>query len=826
MDIVAYSALRMDQQQQLLQNLQEAVRSTAAFARAQASDQLIRLPTGDGMALVFFGDPEAPVRCALELGKILRSQPDIKLRMGIHSGPVYRVADINANRNVAGGGINIAQRVMDCGDAGHILVSNTEAEVLDQVSSWCSMIHDLGEVEVKHGVRIHLHNFYSDEVGNPKVPEKIGAQQAASSVAASAAKRRKLWPIPTTGVAALVIVFLVVWFFYAHNVQALNETDTIVLADFSNKTEDPVFDDTLRQGLAVQLEQSPFLSLISDERIRQTLRMMGQPPDARLTPQIASDLCQRTGSAAVLNGSIGQVGTRYSLILKAVSCGSGKSLASTEGQAVDKNHVLDALGKAASDIRNKLGESLKTIHAFDTPLPQATTSSLEALKAYSLAVKTASEKGDDSAAVPLFQRAIQLDPKFAMAYAALGTSYSNLSEGVEAEKNTRKAYELRGQVSERERLSIESYYYEFAVGDLEKARQTYELWVQTYPRDIGPLLNLGNIYSSRGQYDKSLAGMYEALRINPARALTYANLVNGNLYLNKLAEAKAIAREAQAKNLDSPDLRGYLYLLAFLERDTAGMAEQVKWAAGKPGVEDVLLCYEADTAAYFGQLRKAREFSRRAVASAGAAGEKETAANYEADAALREALFGNADHARQRAAAALGPSTGREEQFGAALALAIAGESAKANALADDLAGRFPEDTLVQFVFLPTIRARLALNRKDVSSAVQILQTAEPYEFSTVGGLYPIYVRGEAQLVARRGGEAAVEFGKILEHPGMVQNEPIGALAHLCIARAYVLEGDTIKSRAAYQDFLSLWKDADPDILVLRQAKQELEQLK
>ncbi len=824
-DIVAYSTLHMDRQQHLLHQLQEAVRYTSAFNRAQFEDQLIRLPTGDGMALVFFRDPEAPVRCALELTKALQGVPDIKLRMGIHTGPVYRVADINTNRNVAGGGINVAQRVMDCGEAGHILLSATEAEVLHQISAWCPMLHDLGEVEVKHGVRIHLYNLYSEEAGSPQLPKKIAAQRVAASRAASDAKKKKLWPLRIASIAALLVVSLGSWFFYAHNAQALSDTDTVVLADFNNKTDDAVFDDTLRQGLAVQLEQSPFLSLISENRIRQTLRMMGQPPDARLTPQLAADLCQRTGSAAVLNGWIGQVGTRYSLILKAVHCASGKLLASTEAQASDKNHVLDALGKAATDIRSKLGESLKTIHDFDMPLPLATTPSLEALKAYSLAVKTAEGKGDDSAAMPWFQRAIQLDPKFAMAYAALGNSYSNLSEAMAAEENIRKAYELRSQVSERERFSIESNYYEFALGDLEKAQQAYEMWAQAYPRDIGPLLNLGNIYSSRGQYEKGLAGMYEALRINPGRALTYANLVNGNLYLNKLAEAKAVGKEAQAKNLDSPDLRGYLYLLAFLERDGPGMAEQVTWAAGKPGVEDVLLDYEADTAAYFGQLGKAREFCRLAVASAEATGEKETAASYEADAAIQEALFGNADRARRRAAAALGPTIGRVEQYEAALALAIVGDAAKAKALANDWAGRFPEDTLVQFVFVPTIRAELALDRKDALNAIEVLQGAKPYELSIPGGLYPIYVRGEAYLVARQGAEAVAEFQKILAHPGLVQNQPLGPVAHLALARAYAVLDDPARARTAYQDFVTLWKDADPDIPILKQAKAEYAKL-
>jgi hypothetical protein len=450
-------------------------------------------------------------------------------------------------------------------------------------------------------------------------------------------------------------------------------------------------------------------------------------------------------------------------------------------------------------------------------------------------------KADDAAAVPLFQRAIRLDPNFAMAYASLGVSYSNLGETSLAAQNARKAYELRERVSEREKLSIESLYYHFATGDLQKARQAYELWAQTYPRDAVPPRNLSAICGSLGQYDKGLAESREALRLSLTSGQDYANLVNDYLYLNRLEEARAIAEEAQAKTPDSASLRIYLYVLAFLQNDTVGMAQQVAWSAGKPGVEDILLAEEADTAAYSGRLRKAREFSRRAVASAERAEEKETAAGYEADAALREALFGNAAEARQRAAAALGLSAGRDVQHGAALTLALAGDVARAQALADDLAKRFPEDTIVQFNYLPTIHAQLALTRNDhakssgagSSKAIEALQAASPYELGSPGSafspaLYPVYVRGETYLTGSRPGgssEAAAEFQKILDHRGVVGNEPIGALAHLGLGRAYALQGDTAKARGAYNDFLTLWRDADPDIPILRAAKSEYAKL-
>ena len=615
--------------------------------------------------------------------------------------------------------------------------------------------------------------------------------------------------------------------FFSRKAHALTDKDTIVLADFTNTTGDPVFDGTLRQGLSVQLEQSPFLSIISDQQIQQTLQMMGQKPDAKLTPEIARELCQRTGSAAVLDGSIAQIGTQYLLTLKAVNCASGESLASTEAQASDKNHVLDALGKTASEIRNKLGESLSTVQKFDTPLEQATTPSLEALQAYSLGRKASagSDWADRRAVLPASHPP---RPEFRHGLCqARDVLYESRARPAWGPRTRGKAYELRDRVSEREKFYIESHYYENVTGDLEKARQAYELWAQTYPRDWSPLPPLYGIYGVLGQYDKALAEARESLRLNPANGLSYSSLVGAYLSLNRLEEARATAEEAQAKKLDSPALHFLLYQLAFLQNDAAGMAQQVAWAAGKPGVEDVLLGNEADTAAYSGRLGEAREFSRRAVASAERAEEKEAAAGYEADAALREALFGNPAEARQRAAAALALSTGRDVQYGAALALALAGDAARAQALADDLGKRFPEDTVVQFNYLPTLRAQLALNHDDASKAIEALQVATPYELGSVSysALYPVYVRGEAYLAAHQGSEAAAEFQKILDHRGIVLNEPIGALAHLQIGRAYAMQGDTAKAKAAYQDFLTLWKDADPDIPILIAAKSEYAKL-
>ena len=615
------------------------------------------------------------------------------------------------------------------------------------------------------------------------------------------------------------------WLFFSRKAHALTDEDTIVLADFTNTTGDAVFDGTLRQGLSVQLEQSPFLSIVPDQQIQQTLKMMGQRPDAKLTPEITRELCQRTSSAAVLDGSIAQIGSQYLLTLKALNCASGQSLASTEAETSDKNHVLEALGKASSEIRKKLGESLATVRKFDTSLEQATTPSLEALQAYTFGRQKIGPEGDFASAVPLFQRAVRLDPNFSMAYASLGMTYFNLGEQSLGAENTRKAYELRERTSEREKFYIESHYYELVTGDLEKARQVYELWAQSYPRDYVPPNNLGSMYGVLGQYEKDLIEGREALHLEPSSGLGYANLVIEYLFLNRLEEAQATALEAQAKNLDSPSLRLNLYRLAFLQNDAAAMAQQVAWAQGKPGVEDVLLDYESHTTAYFGRLAKARELCRQAVASAARAKKKEKVARYEADAAVREALFGNPSEARQRVATTLALSTGRDASYMAALALGVAEDATRAQALADDLTNRFPEGTVVQFNYLPVLHAQAALSRNDAPKAIEVLKTAAPFELGNVGYLYPVYVRGQAYLLNHQGKEAATELMKIIEHRGIVFNEPIGALAHLQIGRAYAMQGDTAKARAAYQDFLTLWKDADADIPILIAAKAEYAKL-
>src|SRR5437016_13257456 len=586
----------------------------------------------------------------------------------------------------------------------------------------------------------------------------------ASATGAAAVSDKRAWrtaAIMAGVLAAAVSAGGLYW--RSHRFPKLPEKDTIVLGDFTNTTGDPVFDGTLREGLSVELEQSPFLSLVSEEGIQQTLRMMGQPTNVRLTPQIAREVCQRTNSTTALDGSIALIGTRYDLIVKAVNCSNGDLLASTEAQANDKSHVLDALGKAASEMRRKLGESLNTVQKYNTPLEQATTPSLEALQAFSLGVKA--QFAGDVAPVAFFQSAIQLDPNFAAAYDAMGSENEVIGTALAVE-NIRKAFELRTRVSEREKLIIEGDYYHFVTGDRMKAQQSYILGEQIYPREVSFRESLGVLYDALGQYETGLREDQEALRLAPS-SITYRFLIYTYLSLNRDEDAAALAREAHGKGLDS-SLGTTLYSLAFYRNDTTEMSRQVAAWAGKPG-QDLLLALEADTAAYFGHLGRARELSRQASSSAKRAGENETSATYEAVAALREGLFGNANQAGQRTALAKERSGGPDKYYAVVLALAYTGDGSQG--LADNFNERFPENTVVQFNYLPTLRARLALSHANPQQALDTLAVAASYElglpalwFYNWPNLYPVYVRGEAYLAAHQGGKAVAEFQKILDH--------------------------------------------------------------
>jgi eukaryotic-like serine/threonine-protein kinase len=639
-----------------------------------------------------------------------------------------------------------------------------------------------------------------------------------------------IWKI---SVPVLVLIALIAagLYYRSRQIPKLTDKDTVVLADFTNTTGDTVFDGTLRQALSAQLEQSPFLNLLSDSRIAQTLSLMAQPKDARVTHELAREVCQRTASAAALQGSIAQVGTEYLLTLKAVNCSNGESLASTTAQARDKNHVLDAVGEMAAALRGKLGESLASVQKYDAPAENVTTPSLEALQAYSLGYKAQVVKNDYAAAIPFFQRAVSLDPNFAMAYARLGSNYFNLNQTVRAAEASRKAFELRERVSEREKFYIASHYGHFVTGNLEDARKSYELWAQTYPRDSSPSNNLAVIYNNLGDYANTLARAQQTLKMNPGSGTSYSNLVTAYLSVNRLDEARATAEEAKSRNLDSPLNHANLYLIDYLQHDAAGMEREAAQLMGKPGYEDVALYYQSETAACAGQLAKAKELSQRAAESAQRADEKETAAGYAAEAALRAALIGDMALAKQQAQAVLPLSEGGDVKALSAMALGLAGDSTTAMHVADDLNRRLPEDTIVQYDYLPMIRAAVALHNSAPEKAIAALAPAAPYELGAASQnlnflLYPVYLRGLANLAAKRGTDAAAEFQKILDHPGVVLNEPIGTLAVLELGRAYALAGDSAKARTTYQNFFALWKDADPGIPILQQAQAEYSRLK
>jgi eukaryotic-like serine/threonine-protein kinase len=674
----------------------------------------------------------------------------------------------------------------------------------------------------------------SQRVVQQPMPSSGSVPTAGSSAAVRVAQvpvtaGKKLWKILVPA-AVVVIAALVAGglYFRSRPAAPLTEKDTIVLADFENKTGDPVFDDALKQALAVQLGQSPFLNILSDRKVSETMHLMGRQPGDRITRDIAGELCVRTGSKAILLGSISKLGGQYVVGVDAIGCSSGDTLAKEQEEAATKEDVLKALSTAAASLRGKLGESLASVQKFDVPI-EATTTSLEALKAFSMGITTSRTKGD-AAAIPFMKRALELDPNFAAAYAGLGVEYGNLGQASLAAENIKKAYALRDRVSEHEKYRISALYYDVVTGESEQAIQVYELWAKSYPQDLVPPGNLGADYSELGQYEKAVAETQESLRLEPNVVFNYGNLAQDYLALNRPDDAKKTIEQAQQRKLEGDLLPWKIYQLAFLKGDAVEMERQVAWAAGKPGSEDLLLSFQSDTEAYYGRLVKARDFSRRAVDSAVRNDSKETAALWQVDAALREAEFGNAATAKQGVGAALTLAPGRDVKLFAALTLARIGETAGAKPIVEELEKNFPSDTLLKVYWLPTIKAAMELNANNPTQAVVDLEAAAPYELAEPpqtqdGTMYPVYIRGQAQLMAHNGAAAATEFQKFLDHRGITLNFPLGALAHLQIGRAYAMQGDTTKAKAAYKDFLALWKDADPDIPVLKEAKAEYAKL-
>ncbi len=664
-----------------------------------------------------------------------------------------------------------------------------------------------------------------------------GSSRAVSSTVnisqPAVATGRTTRPWKSLTAAVLLIAALVAGGLYwrSHRAPKLGDEDTLVLADFNNTTGDAVFDDTLKQALSVQLGQSPFLNILSDARIRATLRLMAKPPNTKLTTDVVRDLCQRAEAKAYVAGAIASLGSQYVIGLDAVNCKSGDLLAQEQVTAADKEHVLKALGDATTRLRRKLGESLSTVEKFDTPMDQATTPSLEALKALSEGRRTLQEQGS-SAAIPFFNRAIELDPNFAAAYTALGISYSNLREPGLASQNLQKAYDLRDRVSERERYRIAGTYYLLVTGELEKAIQSYEMWAKTYPRNGEPYGNLGVDYSYLGQYEKAVAASLEDLRLNPGSAAAFTNLVGYYTAMGHLDDAKTKYKEAQDHKVNNPFLHGNRYGVAFLENDVAEMKRQVEAASGKPG-GDILLSFASDTEAFYGHLNNARELSKHAVEAAHRNDSAETAAAWQMNSALREAEFGDVARCRQEIASALAIAPTRDVKILAALALARIGDTERAKRMADELAEQYPLNTVVNHYWLPTIYASIEIKHGNPAKAIDILQTTQPYElgsplpqFEVGGSLYPIYVRGTAYLAMNKSKEAGAEFRKFAEQRGVAANSPLAALAQLQLGRAYVLAEDSINARSSYQNFFGLWKDADADIPVLRQAKTEYQQIR
>ncbi|MBV9612504.1 MAG: winged helix-turn-helix domain-containing protein, partial [Acidobacteriaceae bacterium] len=659
---------------------------------------------------------------------------------------------------------------------------------------------------------------------NPEEPISSGTPHVTSqrSLTAKIARPRIVFAMVLLAVAVTLLTLRL------RSSQKLTAKDTIVLADFANNTGESVFDGTLRQAFTIQLEQSPFISLISDQRVQHTLRLMNQPAGIQLSPELARDVCERTGSAAVLEGSITRLGTAYVLSFRAKHCASGEVFDNDQAQVAKKEDVLDAVSRIARNFRSRIGESLANLK-HDAPLIEVTTPSLEALKAYSSSIRVGYARGC-AASVPYGRLAVELDPQFAMAHSHLGRCYVNLGESVLGNESIAKAYGLQKRATDRERFYIIGNYQRQVLGNLRKAQETTELWAQTYPRDARAHATLaGTIYEGLGKYRQAIQEAETAIALDPDLAPAYVSLGFANVYLDRPAQAAKAIQRASERDLDTPDLLLLDYYTAFLRDDNAGMQRAAARATGRAGAEDSMSNTQALFLARSGQLELAGKMSRRAIDLAEQTGQHERAATYQTAAAVWNALFGNAAAARQNAIAALSRSNGRDVEYGAAFALALAGDCARSQALANDLDRRFPEDTFVRFTYLPILHALFALENRQPHRAIEQLEIAAPEEpavpginiFAFFGSLYSAYVRGQAYLALHQGNAAVAEFEKLLDHRGIVLADPAGAVARLQLARAFVSAGNNEKAKIAYDDLLALWKNADPGIPLVEQARSE-----
>jgi eukaryotic-like serine/threonine-protein kinase len=665
----------------------------------------------------------------------------------------------------------------------------------------------------------------SDSAGAAQFESNQSSSTGSGATGASLRARMgwKLWaPVTVVAVAAISIG----GYMYAHRTPMLAEKDSVVIADFTNTTGDPVFDGTLRQGLSVQLEQSPYLNILSDAQIAQTMSLMGHPPMEHLTDDMARQVCVRSNSHATIEGSISQIGSQFSLIVKAMNCSTGATLTSVEATAQDKNHVLSALNDLSSSIRGKLGESLRSVQKYDAPLEMATTTSLDALKAYSMGRDALIKRGDNTGAITLLQRAVALDPNFAMAHASLGTVYSNAGKNELSRESIKKAYELKDRVSDRERFYITSHYEHFYTGNFEKAISIYELWRQTYPADSGAiLLNLGVLYQQLGQLEKAKDTYLEAAKVQPDSLLVMGQLTGIYISTMHLDEARTTLDKALANNKESTDYHNVLLQIAFLADDSAAFKHELDWLSNKPEVAASFLEGEANLAVYHGQLAKAIELDRRSRAAAGNQSKKQIASG-DAGISETELLAGQTVQAKKDAEGAIAVATEKFPQLTAAMTLAVTGESARAQSVHDDISKRFPEDTIMQSLMLPSLQAAIEYGRGNFAKTIDLLQPVTQYELSGFANLDPAYLRGITYLKLNKGAEAAAEFQKLIDHRGVVGTSITGPLAHLGVARARVLQNDTAGARTEYQNFLALWKDADPDLPILKQAQEEYAKLK
>ncbi len=634
-------------------------------------------------------------------------------------------------------------------------------------------------------------------------------------------KRHKKGAFLIAALAAAAIAALIL-FLNFRSPRALTEKDTILLTDFVNTTGDSVFDGTLKQALAVQLGQSPFLNIFSEDRVRGALKFMERSPDERVTRDVGQEICQRQGLKAMLVGSIAGLGNHYVITLEAVNAQTGDTIAGEQAEAENKEQVLRALGEAAMNLREKLGESLQSIQKFDAPIEQGTTSSLEAFKAFSLGVEQ-QVKGKQLEAIPFLKRATGIDPNFALAYARMASTYYNSRQYDLAAEASQKAYELRDQVSERERLYISAGYYDNVTGELEKYLETLELWKRTYPLDAPPHNNLALKYNELRQFDKAQEEARESIRLNPNSASGYSLLAAAFVGLNRFDEAKEIIGQALAQKLETTAMHGTLYRIAFFQGDATTMKEQIEWINGKPD-EYLAQSWQADAVAFSGQLREAKEFSNHAFELAAARDLKDVAAQIAVGAAVRDALLGDCRLVKEQTVKALGISRRQQTMVNAGNALATCGELSQAQTIIDELVKRFPKDSILNKVSLPLVQARIELHRGNPAQAIQLLETTRLYEGAA---LFQIaYLRASSYLNQQRGTDAAAEFQKILDHKGWQAPSPLYPLAHLGLARAAALSGDTAKTRSAYQDFFALWRDADPDISILQESRREYEKLK